>query len=102
MGYKVVYSRIYKIVNHIPYGKVATYGQIAQLAGIPGHARQVGYALHNLPDGSGVPWHRVINQKGQISLISDIFARSRQRELLESEGIVFDSDGVIALEKYQW
>jgi methylated-DNA-protein-cysteine methyltransferase-like protein len=102
MGNKIIYSRIYKIVNHIPCGKVATYGQIAQLAGIPGHARQVGYALHNLPDGSGVPWHRVINQKGHISLISNTFARSRQRELLESEGIVFDSNGVIALEKYQW
>ena len=94
--------RAAELIRSIPKGKVATYGQIAQLAGIPGHARQVGYALHNLPDGSGVPWHRVINQKGQISFISDIFARSLQRELLESEGIVFDSDGVIALEKYQW
>jgi methylated-DNA-protein-cysteine methyltransferase-like protein len=96
------YSRIYQVVNHIPRGKVATYGQIAGLAGVPGHARQVGYALHSLPEGSEVPWHRVINRKGQISLRSDTSAGPLQRVLLESEGVVFDESDTIALKKYQW
>ena len=64
MGKSAIYSRIYEIVNHIPQGKVATYGQIARLAGVLGHARLVGYALHSLPDELEVPWHRVINWKG--------------------------------------
>ncbi|MGD0210241.1 MAG: MGMT family protein [Desulfomonilia bacterium] len=99
MGNCSLYSHIYKIVKHIPKGKVATYGQIVRLAGIPGHARQVGYALHSLPDNSKVPWHRVINQKGRISLDS---ARSFQHDLLESEGISFDKNDAIDLKKYQW
>ena len=99
MSNSSLYSNIYKIVKHIPKGKVATYGQIARLAGIPGHARQVGYALHSLADESKVPWHRVINQKGRISLDS---ARSLQHDLLESEGISFDMDDTIDLKKYQW
>jgi len=99
MGNCSLYSSIYRIVRHIPKGKVATYGQIARLAGIPGHARRVGYALHSLPDNSKVPWHRVINQKGRISLDS---ARSFQHDLLESEGISFDIHDTIDLKKYQW
>jgi methylated-DNA-protein-cysteine methyltransferase-like protein len=99
MGDCSLYSFIYKIVKHIPKGKVATYGQIARLAGVPGHARQVGYALHRLPDGSKVPWHRVINQKGRISLDS---AGPFQKDLLESEGISFDMNDTIDLKKYQW
>ena len=59
------YQRIYEAVKRIPRGRVATYGQIATLAGLDGHARQVGYALHSLPDGSDIPWHRVINAKGE-------------------------------------
>jgi methylated-DNA-protein-cysteine methyltransferase-like protein len=102
MGDRSIYSRIYGIVNRIPRGKVATYGQIAGLAGVPGHARQVGYALHSLPDGSEVPWQRVINRKGQISLRSDALAGALQRELLESEGVVFDANDTIALKKCQW
>ena len=94
-----LYSSIYRIVNHIPKGKVATYGQIARLGGIPGHARQVGYSLHRLPENSKVPWHRVINQKGRISLDT---SGSLQKDLLESEGIVFDDNDTIDLEKYQW
>jgi methylated-DNA-protein-cysteine methyltransferase-like protein len=81
---------------------VATYGQIASLAGLPGHARLVGYALHSLPDGSDVPWQRVINAKGEISLRSegrwDVF----QRGLLESEGVVFDSKGRVPLSRFRW
>lgn len=90
-----LYPRIYKSVNRIPHGCVATYGQVAEMAGIPGHARLVGYALHNLPDGSTVPWHRVVNRNGRISLPPDSFSGSLQKALLESEGVVFDSNGAI-------
>lgn len=102
MGNGALYSRIYAIVNRIPPGKVATYGQIAILAGMPGHARQVGYALHSLPDGSEVPWQRVINREGRISLRAYPQAEHLQRALLEAEGVVFDQEGRIALEKYRW
>ena len=61
------YQRIYDVVRRIPAGRVATYGQVAALAGLPGHARQVGYALHALEDHSGVPWQRVINAGGRVS-----------------------------------
>ncbi len=96
------YSRIQEIVGRIPPGKVATYGQIAILAGMPGHARQVGYALHSLPDGSEVPWQRVINRNGRISLRAYPAAEHLQRALLEDEGVVFDDEGNIDLEKYRW
>jgi methylated-DNA-protein-cysteine methyltransferase-like protein len=58
------YQLIYSVIKRIPRGRVATYGQIAEIAGIGGHARQVGYALHALPSDSGVPWHRVVNSFG--------------------------------------
>ena len=83
MGNHALYSRIYAIVSRIPPGKVATYGQIAILAGMPGHARQVGYALHSLPHGSEAPWQRVINRKGRISLRAHPSAEYLQRALLE-------------------
>ena len=92
------YEAIYRIVRKIPRGKVATYGQIAKLAGMAGHARQVGYALHALPSGSDVPWHRVINAKGQISLRST--TESMQKALLEKEGVQFGDDDRIPLEVY--
>ena len=60
-------ARIYAVVRRIPRGTVATYGQVAERAGYPGHARQVGYALHALPPGTTVPWHRVINASGEVS-----------------------------------
>ena len=96
------YSRIYRIVKQIPKGKVATYGQIAALAGIPGGARQVGYALHNLKDNNDVPWYRVINSKGQISQLPDPMSINLQNQLLLSEGIEFNDKGVITLSKFQW
>jgi methylated-DNA-protein-cysteine methyltransferase related protein len=94
------YERIYLVVRRIPRGRVATYGQIAKLAGIPGHARQVGYALHALPARSRVPWYRVINTKGQISLRSA--GESTQRVLLEKEGILFDDNNRVPFELYGW
>ncbi len=83
------YEIIYKMVLQIPRGKVATYGEVARLCGFPAHARLVGYALHNLKPDSGVPWHRVINSKGMISLPRDSYAYQRQKKLLEKEGITF-------------
>jgi methylated-DNA-protein-cysteine methyltransferase-like protein len=86
----------------IPRGRVATYGQIAALAGRPGQARQVGYALSALSGDTGVPWHRVVNAKGEISLRSSCGADTRQRALLERERVKFDASGRIPLERYRW
>lgn len=91
---------IWRQIKKIPPGKVATYGQIARLAGIDGHARLVGYALHGLPRNSGVPWHRVINSQGHIS-VPGIPGRL-QRRLLEKEKVVFSPAGKIDLKRFQW
>lgn len=101
-GPRNAYDRIYAVVKRIPRGCVATYGQVATLAGLDGHARQVGYALHNLPDKSGVPWHRVINARGEVSprTISD--SHELQRMLLEEEGIEFSLDGRVAMGNCRW
>jgi len=96
------YARIYAVVRRIPRGRVATYGQIAELAGLPGHARQVGYALHALPQGSTVPWHRVLNARGTLSLRRDSGAEISQRIRLEQEGVRFDAGGRVALARLQW
>jgi methylated-DNA-protein-cysteine methyltransferase-like protein len=90
------------VVRRIPRGKVATYGQIAELAGIPRQPRQVGYALHALPRGSDVPWQRVINAKGEVSSRSTPGYEGMQRAALESEGVVFDPRGRVDLGSYQW
>jgi methylated-DNA-protein-cysteine methyltransferase-like protein len=95
-------ARIYALVRRIPRGRVATYGQIAELAGLHGHARQVGYALHALPAGSRVPWHRVINAAGAVSLRAAPGDEVTQRQLLESEGIVFDARGRVPLARVRW
>ncbi|UCD24315.1 MAG: MGMT family protein [Gemmatimonadota bacterium] len=96
------YDRIYTVVCRIPRGRVATYGQIAALAGMPGHARQVGYALHNLPDDCNVPWHRVINARGEVSRRAEPGYEFIQRDMLESEGVVFDEDGRVDMARYRW
>ena len=98
----LTYYNIHSWVKRIPNGKVATYGQIARLAGIPGHARQVGYALHALPEGSEVPWHRVVNAKGEISLGEHDPSSSLQRSLLESEGVSFSTGGRVSMRAYGW
>ena len=95
-------DRIYSVVRRIPRGRVATYGQVAELAGLPGHARQVGYALHALPAGTRVPWHRVINAAGAVSLRAASGDEVTQRQLLESEGIVFDARGRVPLARVRW
>ena len=96
------YARIYAVIRRLPRGRVATYGQIAALAGIPGHARQVGYALSALPEGSRVPWHRVINAKGEVSPRSEPGIDSEQRPLLVAEGVVFDHRGRVSLARFRW
>lgn len=96
------YELIWSAVQQIPKGRVATYGDIAALAGLEGHARQVGYALHNLPDGVKVPWHRVINAKGEISPRSAGDSHELQRLLLEAEGVEFGKQGRVELKKYRW
>ena len=95
------YQRIYEVVRRIPAGRVATYGQVAQLAGLPGHARQVGYALHALRD-EDVPWQRVINSRGEISLRRDPGPEGLQRAMLEAEGIAFDLRGRVDLKRFRW
>jgi methylated-DNA-protein-cysteine methyltransferase-like protein len=92
------YERIWNAVRNIPRGRVASYGRIATLADLDGHARMVGYALHSLKPASDVPWHRVINAQGRISLPGPI-ART-QRRLLETEDIKFSPDGRINMKKY--
>lgn len=97
-----LYQEIYQVVALIPYGKVATYGQIASLAGFPKHARLVGYALNGLSAHCDLPWHRVINSQGRLSLqkLNDQ-AENIQKIRLEREGIVFNHDK-IRLKDYQW
>ncbi|MFC0139542.1 MGMT family protein [Erwinia mallotivora] len=94
------YQRIWQIVAAIPFGRVTTYGEIARLAGSPRAARQVGGVLKRLPRGSKLPWHRVINRQGQISLSGDDL--QRQRQALLAEGIEVSAEGKIALSQYRW
>ena len=95
------YNSIYDVVRAIPEGRVATYGQVAALAGLPGHARQVGYALHALDDDD-VPWQRVVNARGEISPRSDPGSEPLQRVMLEDEGVTFDARGRIPLSRFRW
>jgi methylated-DNA-protein-cysteine methyltransferase-like protein len=95
-----LYEKIYAVVRRIPRGRVATYGQIARLAGIGSHARLVGYALHALTPEKRVPWHRVVGAGGKISLGGEGYAV--QRKILESEGVEFDEKGKIPLKRFGW
>lgn len=93
-------AQIYSQVHQIPQGKVSTYGDIAKFAGFPGYARQVGKLLGKLPEGSSLPWHRVINAKGEISLTGNDL--ERQRSKLIAEGIEVSDVGRIRLRRYRW
>ncbi len=95
-------QRIWQVVAHIPRGKVATYGDVARHAGLPGAARRVGTALRKLPGDTRLPWHRVINARGQISLPGGNGACHRQRKRLEEEGVRFTSDRQLSLADYRW
>ena len=94
------FEKIYEVVKSIPKGKVATYGQVALLAGNPRWARVVGYALHVNPEPGIIPCHRVVNREGRVAPGFAFGGEGVQRQLLESEGIVFESDGRIDLGKY--
>jgi methylated-DNA-protein-cysteine methyltransferase-like protein len=97
------YRIIYQVVCQIPKGKVATYGQVAELANLYGKARLVGYALYRVDRSSDIPWHRVINAKGEISYSTLRYGGDDlQRALLEREGIKFSREGKINLRKYLW
>ena len=96
------YRRIYAVIRRIPRGRVATYGQVAALAGLAGHARQVGYALHALGKGTRLPWHRVINAKGEVSRRRRPGDELSQRLLLEREGVRFNARGRVALARLRW
>lgn len=97
------YDRIYAVVRKIPRGRVTTYGTVARLAGLGGQARLVGYALSALPDGTGVPWHRVINAQGRLSLQrAASSAGLTQLMRLEREGVRVDAAGRVSLAKFGW
>ena len=94
------FEKIYNVVRQIPKGKVATYGQVAMLAGNPRWARVVGYALHNNPDPKTIPCHRVVNREGRVAPGFAFGGSGIQRELLEKEGVAFETDCHIGLEKF--
>ncbi len=97
------YKKVYLTVSKIPHGKVATYGQIAELIYAYGRARQVGWALRRLKLPSNIPWHRVINSKGLITMsVSRQGTDWMQKELLVNEGIKFNSKMKIDIKKYLW
>ncbi|MEL6158887.1 MAG: MGMT family protein [Cyanobacteria bacterium J06623_5] len=96
------YPKIYEVVKLIPYGQVATYGQVADLAGLMGKPRVVGYALYRVTADAAIPWHRVINAKGEVSRSSLRDGNDDlQQLLLEAEGIVFER-GKLDLSRYRW
>ena len=96
-------SRVIDMVKQIPFGRLATYGQIADLIGAFGCARQVGWALRRLALPSVVPWHRVVNARGCIAMtLSRAGTDWIQREMLIAEGIPVDADGRLPLEQYLW
>lgn len=94
-------ARIYTAIRRVPRGQVSTYGDIAKHAGYPGQARQVGYALHALPSGSPVPWHRIINSSGRISLPPEE-GGTEQRLRLLAEGVMVQAGGRVKLTEYRW
>ncbi len=96
------FEQVYEVVRHIPPGRVATYGQIARLLGMPHAARTVGWALRALPEGYDVPWQRVINARGTVSFAAGSPGAEIQRALLEDEGVVFDEQGRVDLDIYGW
>lgn len=92
---------VWQVVASIPVGKVATYGQIARQAGYPGHARYVGTLLSQLPEDTHLPWHRVVNARGEISLPVKSHSFNRQLARLRSEGIEMKGSRV-SLQQYGW
>ena len=96
------FEKIYEVVRRIPKGKVATYGQIAAMAGNPHWSQVVGYALHVNPDPSTIPCHRVVNRFGEVSPAFAFGGGNRQIELLQSEGVSFLPDGKVDMKNHLW
>lgn len=96
------FDRVYQVVKRIPKGKVATYGQIAALAGSPRAARQVGYALHVNPEPFVIPCHRVVNRFGGLAPAFAFGGADVQRAILEQEGVAVDEHDLVDLSKYLW
>ena len=94
-------QRIWDTISEIPEGRVASYGQIAEIAGIPRGARQVGYALRHLPDGHSAPWHRVITASGKIAFDKDSGPYKEQRNRLMMEGVAVIG-GRVDMRNYRW
>lgn len=94
--------RVYEAVAEIPRGKVATYGQIAEMAGEPTAARDVGYLMSQALPGHGLPCHRVVNRTGELAPEYAFGGKARQRAMLEAEGITFLKNGRIHVERHQW
>jgi methylated-DNA-protein-cysteine methyltransferase-like protein len=92
------FERVYEVVRMIPRGQVATYSQVAAIVSHRGAARTVGWALHGLPEGTDVPWQRVINSRGQISLDPG----THQIALLREEGVLVDAQGKVDMQRFQW
>lgn len=101
MEEKNSFEKIYDVVKQIPKGSVASYGQVARIAGNSRWARVVGYALHANPDPEHIPCHRVVTKDGCTSRAFAFGGGDRQRELLEAEGVEFEGDHVI-MQEYQW
>ena len=95
------FEKVYEIVKTIPEGKVMTYGDVAKLSSNPRASRAVGWALHKNPYEGIVPCHRVVNAKGELSKAFVFGGINAQRHLLEKEGVVFQEDGTVDLEKYR-
>ena len=94
-------ARIYDTIRDIPQGRVASYGQVAEIAGVPRGARQVGWALKNLPRGEDVPWHRVITASGKIAFAAGSMQFEKQAKLLAQEGIAVVA-GRVDMPRYRW
>jgi methylated-DNA-protein-cysteine methyltransferase related protein len=95
-------ERVYEMVRRVPPGQVVSYGGVAALLGHPRAARGVGQALHALPDDADVPWWRVVNRNGEISIRGAIHAARLQRTLLEREGVRFDAAGRVDWKRFGW
>jgi len=96
------FAQVYLLVRQIPPGKVTSYGAIARMLAHPHAARTVGWALHSLPEGSDVPWHRVINSKGYVATAGWEDGPSLQQTLLEAEGVQFDEHGCVDWDRFGW
>ena len=100
MDNKEIFSRVYEVLARVPTGKVVTYGQIAKHLGLVNGARVVGWALRQCPEG--LPWHRVLNAKGEVSRRGGTLGEPIQQSLLGEEGVEFGLDGRVDLKRYGW